>query len=65
MSIYYINIYHISLCHYIIISLCSLPLNVTMTIIHATDTGWLPLHDTTTGYDSRNTHNMAISGKKD
>ena len=40
--IYYINkSYHISL--------CSLPISVAMTNIHATYTGWLPPHDTTTG----------------
>ena len=52
--------YHISLYHNIILSLCALPLNVTMTIIHTMDTGWLPLHDMTTRYDSRSTCHKAI-----
>ena len=66
LSLYqYIKLYHISLYHNIILSLCALPLNVTMTIIHATDTGWLPTHDTTTGYDSRSTRNKAIWHKED
>ena len=65
ISIYQFISYHISLYHNIILSLCPLPLSVTMTIIHATDTDWLPPHDTTTRYDSRSTHNKAIWGKKD
>ena len=49
---HYINIliyiiYHISLYHNINLSLCALPLSVTMTNIHTTDTDWLPPHDTT------------------
>ena len=65
ISLYHIiSIYH-NIYHYIISSLCSLPLSLTMTIIHATDTGWLPPHDTTTGYDSTSTCNMAIRGMKD
>ena len=65
ISIYQIISYHKSLCHNIIPSLCALPLSVTMTIIHAADTGWLPLHDTATRYDSRSTCNKVIWGKKD
>ena len=61
----YINLYHISLYHNIILSLCTLPLSVTMTTIHTTDTGWLVLHDTITRYDSRSTCNKATWGKKD
>ena len=65
ISIYQIISYHISLYHNIILSLCALPLSVTMIIMHTTDTGWLPPYDTTTGYDSRSTCNMAIWGMKD
>ena len=66
LSLYqYIKLYHISLCHNINLSLCALPLSVTMTIIHATDTGWLPPHDTRTRYSSRSPHNKAVRGKKD
>ena len=55
LSLYqYIKLYDI-IYHYIILSLCALPLSVTMTIIHTTDTGWLPQHDTTTGHDSGST----------
>ena len=61
---YIISIYHI-IYHYIKLSLCLLPVSVAMTIKLARDTGWLPPHDTTAGYDSRSTQNMAIWGKKD
>ena len=62
----YIKLYHI-IYHYhnIILSLCALLLSVTMTTTHVTDTGWLPLHDTTTEYDSGSTCIKAIWGKKD
>ena len=66
LSLYqYIKLYHISLYHNINLSLCALPLYVTMTFIPATDKGWLPLHDTATRYDSRSTCSKAIWGKKD
>ena len=60
-----ISIYPIIWYHNIILSLCALPSSVTMTIIHTTDTGWLPRHDTTTKYNSRSTCNKVIWGKKD
>ena len=36
-----------------------------MTSLHTTDIGWLLPHDTTTGYNSITTGNMAIKCKKD
>ena len=65
LSLYQIVSYRIPSYHNIILSLCALLLSVTMTSIHTTNTGWLPAHDTTTGYDSRCKCNKAIWGKKD
>ena len=49
--------YHISI-------LCSISLYMTMIYVHVTDTGWLPLHDTTTINHSIITHNMAIWARR-